>query len=153
METRAYASAVQVLDNYIHSLPSKIPHVVASLEYSVPAADHTNSGDYITQKSGHTDKITLQALQEYYVLGAMAYSGVRQFKDARDFLEHVLVMPSTNGACNGLFLEAYQKWVLLSLLVDGSVSRSHGICPGTDGLTGCRPHKRKCRVRRAIQPS
>ena len=121
VETRQYASAVEILDNYIYSLPSKLPRAIASLEYSVPAADHKNSGDYITLSSGHTDKISLQALQEYYILGAMAYSGVRQFKDGRSLLEHVLVMPSTNGACNGLFLEAYQKWVLLSLLVDGSV--------------------------------
>lgn len=122
MEARAYAPALSILDNYIHSLPSKIESKVASLEYSVPAAEHTNSGDYITQKSAHSGTITLQAVQEYYVLGAMAYAGMRQFKDARDFLEHVLVMPSTNGACTGLFVEAYQKWVLLSLLVDGSVS-------------------------------
>jgi COP9 signalosome complex subunit 3 len=122
MEARAYASAVQILDNHIHSLPSKIPHAVSSLEYSVPAAEHKNSGDYITLKSAHSDKLTLEAVQEYYVLGAMAYSGARQFEDARNFLEHVLVTPSTQNGCTGLFLEAYQKWILLSLLVDGNVS-------------------------------
>jgi COP9 signalosome complex subunit 3 len=65
-------------------------------------------------------------VQEYYVLGAMAYLGLRQFTKAQHFLEHILVMPSANAA-NGLMLEAYKKWVLLNCLVSGgakSVPRS-----------------------------
>jgi COP9 signalosome complex subunit 3 len=127
METRSYAAAVPILNNHIHSLPSIIPRVVReSLEYSVPAADLPNSGEYIhaatshSSGSGHTEKITVTDLQEYYVLGAMAYIGLHQYKRAKQFLEHVLVVPSLNIA-NGLMLEAYKKWVLVSCLVDGSV--------------------------------
>lgn len=59
-------------------------------------------------------------IQEYYVLGAMAYLGLGRFKKAQQFLEHVLVVPSANTA-NGLMLEAYKKWVLVSCLVQGKV--------------------------------
>ncbi|KAH4203988.1 hypothetical protein HBH96_000730 [Parastagonospora nodorum] len=118
METRAYAAAEPILDNYIHSIPTKIPASVREgLEYSVPCADVATSGEYIHQGSGHSDKVTLADLQEYYLLGAMAYLGVRQYKKARQMLEHVLVAPSANAA-NGFMLEAYKKWVLVSCLVN-----------------------------------
>lgn len=124
MESKSYAAAAPILDNYIHSLPSAIPATVRDgLEYSVSCADTASSGEFVHQKSGHSDKISLTDVQEYYVLGAMAYIGVRQFKEAQHFLEHVLVVPANNVA-NGLMLEAYKKWVLVSCLVDKSVSEN-----------------------------
>jgi COP9 signalosome complex subunit 3 len=121
METRSYAAAEPILDNYIHNIPSKIPtQVREGLEYSVPCADVATSGDYIHQGSGHSEKVTLTDLQEYYLLGAMAYLGARKFKKAQQLLEHVLVVPSANVA-NGFMLEAYKKWVLVSCLVHSTV--------------------------------
>lgn len=121
METRSYAAAEPILDNYIHSIPAKVPtQALQGLEYSVPCADVATSGEYIHQGSGHTDKLTLADLQEYYLLGAMAYLGSRQFTKAKQFLEHVLVAPSANVA-NGFMMEAYKKWVLVSCLVDTTV--------------------------------
>lgn len=121
METRSYAAAAPILDNYIHSLPSTIPQVVReSLEYSVPAADLVNSGEYIHSKTNHSDKVTILDFQEYYLLGASAYIGQREYKKAKQFLEHILVVPSSNVA-NGLMLEAYKRWLLTSCLVDGEV--------------------------------
>lgn len=130
METRSYRPAVQILDNYIHSLPSNIPMATRDgLEYSVPCADTATSGEFIHSKSGHSEKISATDVQEYYVLGAMAYLGIRYFKNAHQFLEHVLVVPTTNVA-NGLMLEAYKKWVLVSCLVDGkSVSCATATVP------------------------
>ena len=126
VETRSYAAAQPILDNYIHSLPAKIPNAVREgLEYSVPCADIAGSGEYIHESSGHSEKVSLADVQEYYILGAMAYLGLRQFEKARKFLEHVLVVPSNNVA-NGLMLEAYKKWALVSCLVDGKVSHSTG---------------------------
>jgi COP9 signalosome complex subunit 3 len=123
METRSYAAALPILDNYIHSIPTKIPAAVREgLEYSVPCADVATSGEYIYQGSGHSEKVTLVDLQEYYLLGAMAYLGLRQFKKAQQLLEHVLIAPSANVA-NGLMLEAYKKWVLVNCLVNPTVGK------------------------------
>ncbi|KAF2819768.1 hypothetical protein CC86DRAFT_412689 [Ophiobolus disseminans] len=117
METRSYNAAQEILDNYIHSIPTKIPqHVREGLEYSVPCADVATSGEYIHVASGHSEKVTLSDLQEYYLLGAMAYLGLKQFRKAQQMLEHVLVVPTANTA-NGFMLEAYKKWVLVSCLV------------------------------------
>lgn len=124
METRSYAAALPILDNYIHSLPTTIPkQVLEELDSSVPCAEHTNSGDYINAKSGHSAELVVAEVQEYYLLGAMAYIGLRQWKKAMHFLEHVLVTPTSNVA-NGLMLEAYRKWVLVSCLAVGSVGYS-----------------------------
>ncbi|KAF2739397.1 hypothetical protein EJ04DRAFT_484181 [Polyplosphaeria fusca] len=121
VECRSYEAALPILDNYIHSIPGAIPSVILEgQEYSVPAASNTNSGEYIHVRSGHTDKLHIADVQEYYVLGAMAYIGVHQFKKAKQFLEHVLIVPA-HSVANGLMLEAYKKWVLLSCLADGSV--------------------------------
>ncbi|KAF2853966.1 hypothetical protein T440DRAFT_295268 [Plenodomus tracheiphilus IPT5] len=122
LETRSYAAAEPILDNYIHTLPSKIPTIVREgLEYSVPCADVVSSGEYIHQSSGHSDRVWLQDVLEYYVLGAMAYLGLKKFKKAQHFLECVLIAPSANVA-NGLMLEAYKKWVLVSCLIDGKIA-------------------------------
>ncbi|KAF2878117.1 hypothetical protein BDV95DRAFT_509836 [Massariosphaeria phaeospora] len=120
MEERAYAEALPILDNYIHSQPSRTPaQFRENLEYSVPCADTANSAEYIHIHSGFSERMAIADVQEYYVLGAMAYIGVRQFKKAMLFLEHVLVVPSSNVA-SGLMLEAYKKWVLVSCLVRGA---------------------------------
>lgn len=142
LETRSYAAAEPILDNYIHTLPPKIPSAVREgLEYSVPCADVASSGEYIHQNSGHTDRVGLADIQEYYVLGAMAYLGLRQFKKAQQFLEHVLVVPSANTA-NGLMLEAYKKWVIVSCLVPGEVGyglKAKHKDPSSRGQTGIVP--------------
>jgi len=126
LEARAYALAVPILDNYIHSLPVRPPKnfQTKTLEYSVPAAELSNSAEYITSNSGHSEQLDLATLQRYYVLGAMAYIGVRDFKSARDFLEHVLVTPCDGNVASGLMVEAYKKWTVLNCLVDGKVCRS-----------------------------
>ena len=123
-ETRSYAAAEPILDNYIHTIPLMMPTVARDgLEYSVPCADVASSGEYIHQHSGHSDKFSVSEIEEYYVLGAQAYLGIRQFKKAQHFLEHVLVIPTANTA-NGLMLEAYRKWALVSCLVEGKVCHS-----------------------------
>ncbi|KAL6157139.1 hypothetical protein ACJQWK_07073 [Exserohilum turcicum] len=146
LETRSYAAAEPILDNYIHTLPAKIPSAVREgLEYSVPCADVASSGEYIHQNSGHTDRVGLADIQEYYVLGAMAYLGLRQFKKAKHFVEHVLVVPSANTA-NGLMLEAYKKWVLLSCLVGGKM----GNIPRTANATAMKNIKAACKAYEAL---
>ncbi|KAF1949316.1 hypothetical protein CC80DRAFT_429572 [Byssothecium circinans] len=123
LETRSYTAAVPILDNYIHSLPSAIqPLLRDGTEYSVPCADSTTSGEFIHTRSGHSEKITLADVQEYYLLGAMAYMGARQFKHAHQLLEHALVVPTANVA-NGLMLEAYKKWLVLGCLVNNKSAK------------------------------
>jgi COP9 signalosome complex subunit 3 len=120
LEARSYLAALPILDNYIYSLPQLIPKTLIELEGSVPCAETANSSDFITMRSGHSEKIYLADLHEYYMLGSLAYIGARRFKQALLFLEHILITPAANIA-NGIMLEAYKKWVLVGCLVNGAV--------------------------------
>lgn len=117
MESRQYRLAAPILDNLIHSFPgARIPDG----ELSLPCAKHPLSNGFITSSSGFSEKLHARDVQEYFLLGAMAYLGLQRYKDAMLFLNHVLVVPTQNVA-NGLMLEAYRKWLLVACLVDGDV--------------------------------
>ena len=73
---------------------------------------------YIFQDSGFTDKISLEQVQEYFVLGALAYISVQNWQRAIFLLEHVLATPMA-GLANGYIVEAYKKWLLLNLILHG----------------------------------
>lgn len=70
--------------------------------------------------SGLTGMYDATDILRYYLLGAMAYIGLRDWIRASFYLEFVLSMP-TNNTATGIMLEAYKKWVLVGLLIDGKV--------------------------------
>ena len=51
----------------------------------------------------------------------MLYMGLKEWKKALLFLEIAMTSPVTNNASK-IQVEAYKKWVLVSLLYKGSVS-------------------------------
>lgn len=113
--TQSFTQALRVIDKDIHSFPPK-----TAPEGSLLCSAHHLSNGYITLESGLTAKLTLQDVQEYQMLCAMAYIGLRKWTEAKYHLEYVICTP-TNNTANGYMLEAYQKWLLVSLLVDGEV--------------------------------
>ncbi|KAF2753672.1 hypothetical protein EJ05DRAFT_514629 [Pseudovirgaria hyperparasitica] len=115
MESTAYAQAVPLLDCIIHSFP---PNASQGGEQGLLCADHGLSNGYITVKSGLSEKIRTADVQEYFLLGAMAFLGLGKYDEAQALLEHVLVTPTSNTA-NGLMLEAYKKYVLAGALASG----------------------------------
>ena len=117
METRSYQYAISVLNNSALSFPLG---AIQGIEQPLPSSTKLHSSEYITTQSELSDKIVPADVQEYYVLGAMAYVGVENYARAQILLEHVLVSP-TNNIATGLMLEAYRKWVLVSLLTVGKV--------------------------------
>jgi len=115
LDTQSYAAALKVIQHDIHSFPPK-----TAPEGSLLCSTHYLSNGYITIESGLTAKFSLQDVQEYQMLCAMAYIGLRKWNEAKYHCEYIICTP-TNNTANGLMLEAYQKWLLLSLLVDGDV--------------------------------
>jgi COP9 signalosome complex subunit 3 len=86
-----------------------------------PCSKHKNSSGYITVKSGLTNEVSVAAVQQYYVCGAMIYIGLRMWEEALVFLELVLVTPN-QSVSNGFMLEAYKKWILVGCMLNGRVS-------------------------------
>ena len=113
--------ALPVLDNVIHSIPLATSH---GFDGEFPCSDHQDSSGFITNGSGLTEKITVQQVQEYYLLGAIIFIGLRRWEDALLFLEFVITSPSQNTA-TGYMLEAYQKWILVACLARGHVGFRH----------------------------
>ena len=84
-------------------------------------SNHESSSTYITQESGLSAKLDYRDHLQYFLFGAMLYMGLKEWKKALLFLEIAMTSPVTNNASK-IQVEAYKKWVLVSLLYKGSVS-------------------------------
>lgn len=54
---------------------------------------------------------------EFYLYGGMLYAGVKKWRRALDYLSHAIAAPGS--ACSIIQVEAYKKFVLIGLLLDG----------------------------------
>ena len=85
------------------------------------SSKHESSSTYITQESGLSAKLDYRDHLQYFLFGAMLYMGLKEWKKALLFLEIAMTSPVTNNASK-IQVEAYKKWVFVSLLYKGSVS-------------------------------
>ncbi|GAB7348375.1 hypothetical protein MBLNU459_g6812t1 [Dothideomycetes sp. NU459] len=107
--------ALPVLDSDIYDFPADSPKHV---DEQFPCTLHPVSSAFITKSSAISADLKPSDVQEYHLLGAQVYIGLRRFSRARLFLELVLASP-TNHVATPLMLEAYKKLVLISLLTTG----------------------------------
>lgn len=112
------SQALPILSKNIHAFPTKTSNRIPE---ELPSEEHEFSNAFITQASRHSLEIRTEWVLEYYLLGASIYIALKNHVRARLFLEHVLLSPSQpkTGGVSGLQAEAYQKWTLLGLLVEG----------------------------------
>jgi COP9 signalosome complex subunit 3 len=77
---------------------------------------------YITPQGGFAAKHikTLDVL-EYALLSGMVYIGLKNWGRARECLEMAVTYPSKDSSCSKVMTEAYKKWVLVRVLLDGKV--------------------------------
>lgn len=73
---------------------------------------------YLNPDFGLTQKLSSRDYLEYHLFGAMIYMGLKQWENAMSFLEIVLLAP-TSTATSMIMVEAYKKWVLVGLLLNG----------------------------------
>jgi len=116
--SRDLQPALAILNNVIFNFPMTKS---SEVDEPYPCADHRDSAGYITVDSGLTDAINTTTVHEYYMLGALIYIALHMWEEAQLFLELILVSPNQSLA-NGLMLEAYRKWVLVSCIINGRVS-------------------------------
>ncbi|CAN8106381.1 unnamed protein product [Discula destructiva] len=75
--------------------------------------------DYITPETGLTDALTIEQVLEYNFLCGLLYASRSQWKKARAAFERIITHPTRDGGVSKIMTEAYDKWLLLSLLVTG----------------------------------
>jgi COP9 signalosome complex subunit 3 len=128
LEMALYAEALPVLDRAIYNFPATTS---SNLDGQYLCSEGRDSSAYITYKSELTTQIHYRQVQEYYLLGGIIYLalGPRRYEDARLCFEMVLMSPTQNVA-TGFMLEAYRKWLLLGVLIDGkSPDIPKGVAP------------------------
>ena len=114
---QAYTEAVDILDRPIYHIPtsqhdaSDIPELCSS---SQPV------WVYLSPVTGLTQPITSRTYMEYYLLGGMCYMAARRYRDAFFFLEVVLSAPTVQNVASSVMVEAYKKWLLAGLLLNGT---------------------------------
>ena len=73
---------------------------------------------YLNPEYGLTQKLSSRDYLEYHLYGAMIYMSLKQWEKAMSLLEIVLLAPTTSSTST-IMVEAYKKWVLVGLLMDG----------------------------------
>ena len=121
LEARAFQKASPVLDNDIFHVPPFTQKAATSLGHKFPCSQHETSASFITVPSGLTDKVDYRDYLQYFLFGAMLYMGSKNWARAQFFLEVVIIAPTSNTA-SMIQVEAYKKWVLVNLMVNGKVS-------------------------------
>lgn len=79
---------------------------------------------YVKNKPGETEnmsnsrkEVTYQDLLCYFLYGGMIYMGLKEWRRAADLLTYVVACPG--NACSLIQVEAYKKYILVGLLLDG----------------------------------
>ena len=122
LSSRQHREVLPLLDKEMTSLPSRSG---SQLEGASLVSEACPSSVYITQRAGFSEKLKIEEVQEYFVLGALIFIGVNNWGRAKLFLEHVLSTPTSNIA-TGYMTEAYRKWLLINLFDVGHISRVPG---------------------------
>ena len=84
---------------------------------------HDSSSTYITPESGLSAKLGYRDHLLYFLYGAMILMALKKWKRALLFLEIVIMSPVV-GSISKIQVDAYKKWVLVSLLYVGYVSET-----------------------------
>jgi COP9 signalosome complex subunit 3 len=122
LASEAFQEALSVIQHPIYHIPSSTDKPTGS-QYRCSRTLEDSSASYITVGSGLTHKITPRMFLEYNMMCALCYIALGQHSKAIIHLEIVLVAPTPSGVLSALAIDAYRKWVLINLLVNGGVPR------------------------------
>lgn len=118
LEVQCFAPVVPIVEKTILYIPGASeqpkPKYLSNTALSPPS--------YITPDSGITaKKLKVAEVLEYCFLVGMVYIGLRDWRNAKRCLEVAVSYPARETGCSKIMVEAYKKWLLVSLLFDGKV--------------------------------
>ncbi|KAI1459278.1 hypothetical protein F4805DRAFT_92639 [Annulohypoxylon moriforme] len=76
---------------------------------------------YLSRETGLTGTLKSSSVLEYDLLRGMIYCSRRDWAKAYDAFEQVVSFPTREGGTSKIMIEAYKKWVLVSLLSKGKL--------------------------------
>ncbi|GAP89555.1 putative cop9 signalosome complex subunit 3 protein [Rosellinia necatrix] len=74
---------------------------------------------YISKSTGLTAPLRNTMVLEHDLVCGMMYCARRDWKKARAAFERVVTFPTRDGGCSKIMVDAFKKWILVSLLADG----------------------------------
>ncbi|KAI1748052.1 cop9 subunit [Xylaria castorea] len=77
---------------------------------------------YISKNTGLTALVKTSMVLEYDLLCGMMYCARREWEKARAAFERAVTFPTKDGGCSKIMVEAFKKWILVSLLSEGKHS-------------------------------
>ena len=115
LESRAFGIAIDVFDKYILYFPGSSSQTKPKYlcDMNLP------STAYITHSSGLTTKLRPIDVLDYFIAIGTIYIGLRDWESALQSLESAITYPAKEGGVSKIMVEAYKKWLLVSLLLDG----------------------------------
>lgn len=75
--------------------------------------------DYISQETCLTLGLDVQSVLEYDYISGLLFLTRSQWEPARAAFERAITQPTRDGGVSSVMTEAYNKWLLVSLLVNG----------------------------------
>lgn len=118
---RCYLPATRILDRDICHFSSAADIPFPKRSQLLPSRHHVSSVTYVTAASGLPCLVTYRHYLEYFLYGGMVYAGLKQWEKARHFF-HVVISAPVGNSVSMIMVEAYKKWILVSLLGKGTVS-------------------------------
>jgi len=117
---RAYNEATILLNRPVYHVPTV--ESTKPLEKRLSkhlCSQHESSVAYINPQTGLSGKITSRVYLEYYFLAALCFVGIKNWQKAEEFLEVVLTCPTSQNVASRIQVEAYKKWLIIGLLING----------------------------------
>lgn len=116
---KAFQEALPVLERTVYHIPANVEKGTAARSTRYMCSEIESSAVYLNPEYGLTHKLTSRDYLEYHIYGGMIYMGLKQWEKAMSFLEVVLLAPTTTSTTSLVMVEAYKKWVLVGLLLNG----------------------------------
>ncbi|TVY21716.1 COP9 signalosome complex subunit 3 [Lachnellula arida] len=130
LSSRQWADAIPTLDKPILYFPTL--HKPPKSKLLCNMANSPNA--YITSDGGFSRKLKYHEILEYFLYRGMIYIGTRNWKKAYQSLEDAFTFPTKEGAVSKIQIDAYKKWILVGLLLEGKML-------GLPKVTGSGPAK------------
>jgi COP9 signalosome complex subunit 3 len=120
LRSRAYAMALPVVDRNISCFATDTDRN-HNRRFQFPlCAQRIAITAIITQSTGLSSRLTYRDHLQYFLYCSMIYMGLKRWQNALHFLRIVVASPSVNSV-SMVMIEAYKKWVLVSLIENGGV--------------------------------
>ena len=108
------------MDRQIYLFPTITGQAYQKHYRHLPCAVHESDNAFFTDNSDFSSKLTYRDCLQYLLYGSMVYMALKQWSKAQHCLSMVIASPVTNSVSK-IMVEAYKKWILVSLLGHGRV--------------------------------